>query len=261
MLGAFYHKGWGRSTMDGVVRTPPLPPLPQWIGHRGAAARAPENTLAGFRRAAADGARWIECDVRLTADGVPVLLHDATLERTTDGSGPLAAVAWEALRERDAGAWFGSRFRGERVPSLAEALLCCAELGLGANLELKAEDGGERELARAVAAALRAPAPPVLISSFSAAALREAARESPGTPRGLLLDGAPADGADRAATLGCASVHAAAAALDRRSAAALRARGAALLAYTVNDPARARELFALGVAAVFTDDPARMSAG
>jgi glycerophosphoryl diester phosphodiesterase len=104
------------------MSAPPHPPLPRWIGHRGAAAHAPENTLASLRRAAADGARWVEFDLRLTADEVPVLLHDATLERTTDGSGPVASRRWDELRRLDAGGRRAPEFRGEPLPSLAQAL-------------------------------------------------------------------------------------------------------------------------------------------
>ncbi|MGE5147834.1 MAG: glycerophosphodiester phosphodiesterase family protein, partial [Candidatus Eiseniibacteriota bacterium] len=87
-------------------------PLPKLVGHRGAAALAPENTLAGFRAAAAAGVTAVEFDVRLSADGVPMVIHDATVERTTTGRGPVAAQSAAALGALDAGAWFGPRFRG-----------------------------------------------------------------------------------------------------------------------------------------------------
>ena len=117
--------------------------LPRVIGHRGAAACAPENTLAGFRKAKALGCRWVEFDVRLTADGRPVLLHDNRLERTTDGRGRVSALSLAAVRRHDAGRWFHSSFAGERVPTLEQALMLLAELGLGANVELKAARGNE----------------------------------------------------------------------------------------------------------------------
>lgn len=242
------------------MRAPPLPPLPRWIGHRGAAAHAPENTLAGLRRAAADGAEWVEFDLRLTADEVPVLLHDDDLDRTTDGEGPLAARRWRELRGLDAGAWFGAEFRGEPLPSLAEALACCAQLRLGANLELKARTGEEDALAAAVARVAQDTEVPLLLSAFAPVALECAARRLPGVARGLLCEGAPPAAAEQAHALGCASIHAGEAALDASSARGLRARGATLLAYTVNDCARARVLYGLGVTAVFTDDPQAFAA-
>lgn len=244
-----------------LLTPPPHPPLPPVIGHRGAAARAPENTLASLRRAAADGAHWVEFDVQLTADGVPVLLHDADLRRTTDGSGALAQRSWSEIARLDAGGWFDARFRGERVPSLAQALDACAALGLGANLELKPAPGAADALAEAVARVCseRALARGWIWSSFDPAVLLAVARHAPRAARGCLCEGAPAGAAELARDLGCASVHAAAAALDAPSAAALRRHGATLLVYTVNDPARARELRGFGVASVFSDDPARMA--
>ena len=89
--------------------------LPRVIGHRGIAARAPENTLAGFRRAAELGVAWVELDVQLTSDGVPVVFHDDGLERTTDGQGLLIETPLAVLRGLDAGAWFGPAFAGERA--------------------------------------------------------------------------------------------------------------------------------------------------
>ena len=91
------------------------------IAHRGFSSRAPENTFAAFDLALQEGFDHFELDVRLTADGVPVVIHDATLERTTDGSGPVAAVMLEELERLDAGSWFrgGRSYRGERVPALA----------------------------------------------------------------------------------------------------------------------------------------------
>ena len=117
--------------------------LPRVIGHRGAAAYAPENTLAGFRKAKALGCHWVEFDVRLTGDSQPVLLHDDRLERTTNGRGGISGLQLAAVRRYDAGNWFHSSFAGERVPTLEEALLLLAELGLGANVELKAVRGRE----------------------------------------------------------------------------------------------------------------------
>src|SRR5579859_6338194 len=114
--------------------TPPSFSPPAIIGHRGAAGLAPENTLAAIRAAAAAGARWVELDVQLTRDGVPVLLHDSTLERTTDGEGKVGDADLDALRRVDAGSWFAPRFLGQRVPTLAEAVAELGQLGLGANL-------------------------------------------------------------------------------------------------------------------------------
>src|ERR1700675_1784021 len=119
--------------MTAPLNGPAIGPV---IGHRGAAAHAPENTLAGLRRAKALGCGWVEFDVRLTGDGALVLCHDPLLDRTTSGSGPVSAKSLAAIRQCDAGSWFAPSFAGERVPTLDEALLLAAELDLGANVEI-----------------------------------------------------------------------------------------------------------------------------
>src|SRR5262245_35511267 len=111
-------------------------PFPQIVGHRGGGTLAPENTLAGIRTAAQMGCGGVEFDVMLSADGVPVLIHDETLERTTNGHGSVATTAYASLASLDAGAWFDPRFRGERVPTLDQAGKLCVELGLWANIEV-----------------------------------------------------------------------------------------------------------------------------
>lgn len=97
-------------------------PLPAIIAHRGASSAAPENTLAAFRRAADEGAAWIECDVKLTADGRPIIFHDDTLDRTTDGGGVVDDYTLDVIGALDAGGWFSPEFRGEPVPTLEEML-------------------------------------------------------------------------------------------------------------------------------------------
>src|SRR5579862_6026518 len=131
-----------------AVRPPVIGPV---IGHRGAAARAPENTLAGLRCAKALGCAWVEFDVRLTGDGALVLCHDPRLDRTTNGSGLVSAMSLAAIRELDAGRWFDASFAGEKVPTLEEVLVLAGELDLGANIEIKSDRGREYATAAAVA--------------------------------------------------------------------------------------------------------------
>ncbi|MEI8395860.1 MAG: glycerophosphodiester phosphodiesterase family protein [Rhodospirillaceae bacterium] len=238
---------------------PPLS-LPPIIGHRCARASAPENTLAGLRRAAGMGVRWVEVDVRLTADGIPVLLHDETLDRTTNGQGALADTTVEVLRRLDAGSWFDPAFAGETVPLLAEFLLVASDYGIGVNLELKGDCGDPNVLA---ALALTTAAsvwpghkPPPLISSFDLPCLETAARIAPDWPRGLLLERIDQDWAGRAAEIDAACII-----IDHESitgaesVAALGAGGRPVLTYTVNDPGRARYLYSIGITAVITDRP------
>jgi len=240
----------------GLADDPILPsdlPPPRIIGHRGAALRAPENTLAGLSKARELGARWVEFDVQATRDGCPVLLHDARLERTTDGYGIAADRAADELDRLDAGRWFGWDFAGERVPRLAAALVLLDELDMGANIEIKAEAGDGARTMRAALAALPAHCRHIL-SSFDEDALAVAAALRPDLPRALIVKSVPGDWRARIDRLGCAALHAGERGLTPKIIGDV-ARHCPLRAYTVNQPDRARQLFGWGVAAVFTDCP------
>lgn len=233
--------------------------LPRIIGHRGAAAYAPENTLVGFRAARALGAAWVEFDVRLTADGRCIVLHDDTIDRTTDGSGAAADMTLDELAVFDAGAWFDPRFAGQSIPTLEETLDLLAELSLGANVEIKPHRGAEIETAEAVCRVLQASWPvslaPPLVSSFAYASLETVQRVAPDLARGLLLGRVPADWRDQAETVGARSIHCDHTRLTEKRAKEIRAAGYPLLAYTVDHAGRARELFDWGVSALFSNAP------
>jgi len=126
-------------------------PYPRWIAHRGAGKLAPENTLAAFRIGASYGYRAFECDVKLAADGVPFLLHDATLQRTTSGRGLAAKLAWSELSCLDAGAWHSRAFAGEPPPSLEAIARFCLRNAFALNIEIKPTPGAESETGRVVA--------------------------------------------------------------------------------------------------------------
>ena len=231
--------------------------LPRVIGHRGAAAAAPENTLAGIRKAKELGATWIEFDVKLTSDGEPILFHDDRLERTTDGQGAVAATPLATIRRLDAGGWFGPAFRGEPVPTFEEAQRVCAELGLGINVEIKPCRGRERETAAAAVAALLRLWPrdlPVpLISSFAPECLRVARELAPQVPRGYLADRLPRNWRELLARYDCASLHLNRRRLTVRQRTTVTAAGIPLVLYTENDGARARRHLENGVTSVITD--------
>lgn len=233
--------------------------LPGVIGHRGAAAYAPENTLEGIREAANCGARWVEFDAKLTGDGVVILMHDDTLDRTTSGHGPVAQATYREIGLLDAGSWFGSAWRGTRVPRLAEALALLLELDMQANIEIKPCGGREVETARAVVEVVQrdwpAGRPWPLLSSFSRASLEEARTGAPDISRGFLIWQFAADWEAAAAGLGCVSIHCADRHLTSPWADEIRKAGFALAVYTVNDPVRALELKAWGVQCLITDRP------
>jgi len=227
------------------------------IGHRGAAARAPENTLAGLRTAKRLGVRWVEVDVQLTRDGCPVLFHDARLERTTDGHGLIGDLSLAEIAAFDAGMRFSEEYRGEKVPRLEEAVALIVEFELAAIFEIKAPPGRGGETARATLAVLRRLWPArlsLMLSSGDEMALGVARNEAAAVERALVVKAVPADWQARVARLGCAALHAGERGLDAQTVAAVAAR-LPLGAYTVNQPERARQLIGWGVAAVFTDYP------
>jgi glycerophosphoryl diester phosphodiesterase len=233
--------------------------LPKVIGHRGARAHAPENTLAGIRTAAAQGARWVEVDVKLTRDGVPILMHDDEVDRTTNGRGAVAKLDLADIRKLDAGIRFAPTFAGEPVPTLEETLALVLDLNLGINLEIKPCPGREIEtevtalrLARTLWPADR---PPPLISSFETASLDAARTAAPDWPRGYLIDRRPRDWAAIADRLEAATLNVNSRREREDSIRNYVATGRPVLVYTVNDRERVRQLFGWGATSVFTDMP------
>ena len=231
-------------------------PLPRWIAHRGGGALAPENTLAGFRLAARLGFKAVEFDVMLSRDGVPLLMHDETLERTTNGSGYVADLDWAEIAGLDAGSNYHKSWAGEPVPRLEQVLVLCDELGLAPNVEIKPVTGHEEATGAVVAEVVRRLWPAaagLLLSSFAEAALVAVQRRLPAVPRALLVETVPADWHERLRHLGCVALHARASALDAEILAACTAAAVPVAAYTVNTVEEAARCFGLGVRALFTD--------
>lgn len=233
--------------------------LPAIIGHRGACAYAPENTLASFRKAAELGAQWVEMDVQLTQDGELVIFHDATLERTSNGAGLVCDTPYPTIARLDAGSWFSPYFCDERIPSLSKALSRCLELGLGVNLELKAPSGMEESLVKKTLAVLgEFSSVPLLLSSFSMPALQCLRQENTYFPLGWNLETWSPDVLETASNLQLYSVHGPAEKMEEERIQALHAQGQKVLAFTVNETALAAQLFSMGVDALFTDVPDKL---
>jgi len=239
--------------------------VPSVIGHRGAAAVAPENTLAGFRAAAAAGAKLVELDAKLTGDGTVVCFHDDDLQRTTNASGPVAENDWATIRTLDAGGWFGAAFAGERVPLLADALTLLSELGLGVNVEIKPNPGQDAATARAAIAVIRAHWNPatdgtLFLSSFSEASLATALAAAPDIPRAYLAHRFDRPVLEQAADLRCTGFNPNGNAVPEDLVRTAKARGFVLSSYTINDVEKARTLRSWGVDGIITDDPGALIA-
>ena len=246
--------------------TPPAWPYPLWIAHRGAGHLAPENTLAAFRVGASHGYRAFECDVKLSADGVPFLIHDATLQRTTSGHGPATALTWAELSRLDAGGWHGRTWAGEPIPSFEAIARYCLRNGFALNIELKpptAEVAHEtgRAVAERAATLWDGEAVPPLFSSFKPEALAGARAGAPGLPRALLLDQLRDGWLEEALGLGCVAVVCHYPLLDAAVIGRIHAAGLRALSFTINDPAEVRRLVAAGVDGLITDAVDKFSPG
>ena len=218
---------------------------PRIIAHRCGGALAAENSLAGLAMAARLGCRAVEFDVMLTADGVPILMHDETLERTTRCTGRVAERTLDEIRACD-----------PAVPTLAAAIAECQRLGLWVNLELKPAAGHEAATGTVVGAWLRAHWDGNgVISSFSEESALAGRRELPDAPFALVYEALPDDWRVSAERLNARSIHLAAECVDAQTAGALVAAGFPWAVYTVNQRPIAARLFELGAAAVFTDRP------
>lgn len=227
-----------------MLQLPPLQ-LPRVIGHRGAMAYAPENTLESFREARRRGATWVEIDVKLTADGVPIVMHDASLARTMGIDRLVAETPRAALPEA--------------VPTLEQAIACFRELGLGCNVEIKPCEGREAETARVAVETLRRvwptalPAP--LLSSFKDASLKAAQERAPEFARALLVSELGDDWQARAEAVGAAGMNVGRSKLTAAGAVAIKRAGYVLSVWTVNDPDEARAIVGMGADCIITDAP------
>jgi glycerophosphoryl diester phosphodiesterase len=240
-------------------------PYPRWIAHRGAGQLAPENTLAAFRLGASHGYRMFECDVKLSNDGVPFLLHDDSLTRTTNAPEKLGTDgdviggnhAWSVLAQLDAGSWHSRRFAGEPLPTLEAIARYCLRNAYCLNIELKPTPGLERQtgevVARHAARLWQNASVPPLLTSFDVPALEAAMAAQPELPRGLLLEALWPGWPETAQRLGCVAIICDHVLWDQVSLTQAKSAGFKTLSYTVNDEATARRLLDLGVDGLITD--------
>ena len=227
------------------------------IGHRGVASLAPENTLAGVRKAVELRLEWIELDVTLLGDGSAVMFHDPRLNRTTNGSGHLKRQTLNSVRQLDAGGWHSDQWQGEQVPELLETLNLIKELGLGLNLELKPNRCDLHFLVEKVQAALEQvdfPEQKLVVSSFNHKAL-VLFRACSKYQIGCLFETLPANWQHKARQVNAVTIHVNARKLKKHKAEAVKAGGYELYCYTVNDAQLLSTLKSWKVDGVFSDCP------
>lgn len=231
----------------------------QLIAHRGASAYAPENTMSAFEKARALGCRFVEFDVRLSADGEAFVIHDDVLRRTTNGQGQVSLVSADELKTLDAGLWFSKRFSQEPIPTLTIVLEWLIASGVQANIELKPSPGKTEETVTAVLTQLNRIWPHdqalPLLSSFDPKALSLCRTISPEIPIGLLMDQWQDNWLQRAKNLMCYSVHVNQRNLTKARVAQIKNQGYQLFVYTVNRKRQAVQLLGWGVDAIFSDYP------
>jgi glycerophosphoryl diester phosphodiesterase len=239
--------------------------IPRIIGHRGAARSAPENTLEGLREAKREGAAWVEVDAKLTADNHVILLHDDLLDRTTSGTGAAAAASLTEIRALDAGSWLAPAWKGAKVPTLEETVTELALLGLNCNFEIKPCPGREQVTAEFVVRELQrlwpAKAPKPLISSFAYDSLHVAYRLAPEFPRAVLVEEVPGNWQILCEGVAAIALNPWHKTLTPEWTKAIKKAGYKILTYTVNETARAQELFDWGVDSVFSDVPGLLLKG
>jgi len=240
-----------------AAQSPKSWPYPKWIAHRGAGTLAPENTLAAFRKGAEYGYRMFECDAKLSADDVVFLMHDATLQRTTNGHGIGGQQSWQELSQLDAGSWHSRHFSGEPLPTLANLAHYCILNGYFLNIEIKPTPGLEFKtgdiVAQQAAQLWQHEAVPPLLTSFQVESLKGAQKAAPQLPRGLLLHNLPEVWLDTAKSLDCCAVVCQYALWTSESVAAVHSAGMRCLSYTVNDEWAIQHLMALGTDGIITD--------
>ena len=225
-------------------------PYPRIVAHRGGGALAPENTLGAMRLGASMGFKGVEFDVMLAGDRTPVIIHDETVDRTTDGHGEVSKMTFAELSRLKIN-------KNEKIPAYEEAVTLCRELGIFANVEIKPAQGHERATGEAVARMSRelwrgAPLGP-LLSSFSIDALAAARSVAPELPRGYLVDKIPGDWRDTMKRLACVALHCNHKSLTEKLAAEIHGAGYSILLWTVNEPSDAQRLLKMGADCLVTD--------
>ena len=233
--------------------------LESLVAHRGASPYAPENTFAAFEKARALGARSIEFDVMMSADGGLFVFHDTKFKRTSNGRGNFGDASSDYIASLDAGSWFSEQFGDEKIPTLEETLQWFSRHSIHANIELKPLPGRTDETTTAVLAKINQcwseDTPPPLLSSFDEEALLLCSRLAPELPLGLLLLGWKKDWLSKIQHVNGVSVHLPKHVITKERIQAIKKEGYAVCVYTVNSQKWARRYLAWGADSLVSDYP------
>jgi len=237
------------------------------FAHRGLPTRAPENTLAAFEATVQAGGLWIETDVDIIADGTPIIIHDSTLDRTTNRKGSFYPLQQADLASIDAGSWFDRKFVGERIPTLHQLIDFINEYQLNLNLEIKQNEQGANQTIQLINAVIKelarlSPQCQVIVSSFSQPILMAFHERAPAYALGVLFERATlqSDWLTVLELCGATYAHVENEGLTHQTVEQLSMAGYGVNVWTVNDIERAKELFAWGCTGVFTDITDKMTA-
>jgi len=227
------------------------------FAHRGASGTCPENTMAAFERAIELGANGIETDVHLTRDGRLVLIHDATLDRTTGEPGVIRELDFDQIREKDAGAWFGTEFRGQKVPAMEELFELAKDRDLVLNVELKFGSAPYPGMEEAIVAVIRrfGMEERVVLSSFNHDSLALVKRLAPEVRTGILYGENLFEPWNYAAGFGTDALHAWHVVVTPEKVKRADQRGLVYFPYTINEAEEMKRVIRAGVAGVITDYP------
>ncbi|WP_117232977.1 glycerophosphoryl diester phosphodiesterase [Vibrio maerlii] len=227
--------------------------------HRGLSSQAPENTIAAFDLAIEQGVEWIEIDVQLSKDDVPMVIHDQTVNRCSNGSGKVSGLSCDQLQQLDAGLWFGDAFRGEMIPTLLDTLQFAHKQRVKLNIELKVYEDDDIELlcrqVRAVIEQVDIESDQLLFSSFSTPALMSMKALLPEIRRGQLWQKVPSQAFNILEDIEAYSVHCDYRFLDQSTAKMIKEADYQLYCYTPNFPELVEQHWLWGVDMMITDIP------
>ena len=235
--------------------------LPKIIGHRGAKGLAPENTLSSLIAAQSSGLSFVEIDVKISNDNVPVLLHDDNLDRTTNGSGLCCDFNFKELSNLDSGKWFDEKYKDEKILSLSEGLDYLYKNRMGVNIELKPNKGKEKENVTSIKKLLelKKNIPNYFFSSFDILSLECVVKNIPLARKSLLVEkNSPykkKDIIDICEKYNCFSIGLEIDMIDSEIVEFFKKNNLIITVFTVNDEKIAKSIFSLGVDSIFTDRP------